>query len=264
VEPTNPSFLRQHAAQPVLPLGFGLASAVPISARVGLVPAPGAPRQLKLGQLPAHPRPVIAPRRLPARVRVIRPASRPESAMQLVPGTPDDLDVVLGLIEDARGWLRAKGKDQWAKPWPSEQERDARVLKGLENKKTWIVRQGATPVATVTIANWHNPRVWVSGDCTCDLITERAVYLHRLITARAYAGHGLGEWLIEWAAERARAKYGAKWTRIDVWTTNTELHDYYQKLGFEPCGSCPDPQYPSGALFQKPIADPGRSTLLAR
>jgi GNAT superfamily N-acetyltransferase len=181
--------------------------------------------------------------------------------MWLALGTPDDLGVVLGLIEDARRWLKAQGRDQWAEPWPDEKQRNARVLRGLKNKTTVILRQGDAAVATVTMANWHNPKVWVPEACECDL-TERAVYLHRLITARKYAGRGLGEMLINWAAERARAKYGAKWVRIDVWTTNTDLHRFYQKLGFEPCGSCPDRLYPSGALFQKPLTKPGRSTPL--
>lgn len=183
--------------------------------------------------------------------------------MRLDLATPDDFPAVLGLIEDARRWLKELGKDQWAEPWPSEKQRDARVLKGLQDKKTWVVRRGDSAVATVTMANWHNPKVWASEGATCDL-TERAVYLHRLITSRKYAGHGLGEWLINWAAPRARARYGAKWVRIDVWTTNTDLHAYYQNLGFESCGRCPDPTYPSGALFQMPISESGRSTQLAR
>jgi len=173
--------------------------------------------------------------------------------MRLAFATPDDLGAILGLIEEASHWLKAWGRDQWAEPWPSREQRDARVLKGLVNRKTVIVRQGDSAVATVTMANWHNPRVWMRGACECDL-TERAIYLHRLITARRYAGHGLGELLINWAAGRARAMYGAKWIRIDVWTTNTDLHRYYQGIGFESCGRCPDPSYPSGALFQRPLA----------
>ena len=172
--------------------------------------------------------------------------------MRLDFATPADLGAILGLIEEASRWLKALGKDQWAEPWPDRDRRDARVLKGLANKKTLIVRQGDTAVATVTMANWHNPKVWVKGPCTADL-TERAVYLHRLVTARKYAGHGLGELLINSAEKRARAVYGAKRTRIDVWTTNTDLHRYYEKLGFESCGECPDPSYPSGALFQRSI-----------
>jgi GNAT superfamily N-acetyltransferase len=173
--------------------------------------------------------------------------------MRLDFATPADLGAILALIEEASRWLKVRGKDQWAEPWPDRERRDARILKGLINRKTVIVRQGDTAVATVTMANWHNPNVWVSEFCTTDL-TERAVYLHRLITARKYAGRGLGELLINWAEKCARAKYGAKRTRIDVWTTNTDLHRYYQKLGFESCGRCPDPSYPSGALFQKAVA----------
>ena len=172
--------------------------------------------------------------------------------MRLEFATPADLNAILGLIEEASRWLKVRGQDQWAVPWPNRVERDARVLKGLANRKTVIVRQGDTAVATVTIANWHNPKVWVNESCTADL-SERAVYLHRLITARKYAGHGLGESLINWAEKRARAKYRAQWTRIDVWKTNTDLHRYYEKLGFESCGECPDPSYPSGALFQRSI-----------
>ena len=39
-----------------------------------------------------------------------------------------------------------------------------------------------------------------------------------------------------------------------MWRSNSALHAYYREREFKRCGSCPDPQYPSGALFQKPIA----------
>jgi GNAT superfamily N-acetyltransferase len=164
------------------------------------------------------------------------------------------LDAILGLIDEASTWLRDyKETDQWATPWPTRKERDNRVLKGLQNGKTWIVWDGDTPAATVTIATAHNPAVWSEPACTCDL-TERAVYAHRLITARKYTSWGLGAELIDWAGLRGRRKNRARWIRIDVWTSNTALHGYYMKRGFQPCGTCADPAYPSGALFQKPVS----------
>lgn len=257
MESTNPSILRPLAAQSVA-LGLGLASVALLTARIGLAPAPTpkVPREFQLGQ-PSQPPSLLAPRwqsaQIPViRFPVIRSLVRRKPPIRLDIATPADLEAILGLIEEASRWLKARGKDQWAVPWPNREQRDARVLKGLVNRKTVIVRQGDTAVATVTMANWHNPNVWVSRSCTADL-TERAVYLHRLITARKYAGHGLGESLINWAEKRAHAMYGAQRTRIDVWTTNTDLHRYYQKLGFESCGRCPDPSYPSGALFERPI-----------
>ena len=170
--------------------------------------------------------------------------------------TGEHLEAILSFIEEASTWLRSKDTDQWAKPWPSKEARDARVLRGLQNGKTWIVWDGDTPAAMVTIATRANAAVWSKPACECDL-SERAVYAHRLITARNYAGWGLGAELLDWAGLRGRREFGAKWIRIDVWTSNPSLHDYYLRRGFEPCGTCADPTYPSGALFQKPISGIG-------
>jgi GNAT superfamily N-acetyltransferase len=167
--------------------------------------------------------------------------------------TGANLGAVLGLIEDARDWLWTKGTDQWEKPWPTPEARDARVLKGLQKGATWIVWDGNIPAATVTITPRMNPAVWSAAQCTCNL-AERAVFVHRLIAARKYAGLGLGAKLIDWAGLRGQHLYGAKWIRIDVWRTNQQLHEYYRQRGFEPCGFCADPAYPSSALFQKPVS----------
>jgi GNAT superfamily N-acetyltransferase len=173
--------------------------------------------------------------------------------MRIALATTENFDTVLGLIDEAAAWLRTRDTNQWAAPWPNRAERDARVMRGLAGKKTWIVWDDDVAAATVTLTPKLNPRVWSRPACTCDL-GERAVYAHRLITARSHASLGLGAQLIDWAGLRARYDYGAKWIRIDVWTTNTALHDYYGKTGFEPCGVCEDPDYPSGQLFQKRTA----------
>jgi GNAT superfamily N-acetyltransferase len=164
----------------------------------------------------------------------------------------ENFEAVLNLIDDAAAWLRDKGTSQWAAPWPDEERRNARVRRGLQGGKTWIVWDGDRPAATVTIATRANTAVWSKPACECDL-SERAVYVHRLITARSHAGLGLGAELIDWAGLRGRREYGAKWIRIDVWTDNTGLHDYYLGRGFERCGRCADASYPSGALFQKRV-----------
>ena len=173
--------------------------------------------------------------------------------MRIALATTEDFDTILGLIEEASAWLRTKDTDQWADPWPTRDARDARVTRGLAGGKTWIVWDEDVAAATVTLTPKLNPKVWSRPACTCDL-SERAVYAHRLITARSHKGLGLGAQLIDWAGLGARYRYGAKWIRIDVWGTNTGLHDYYLSTGFEPCGICEDSGYPSGKLFQKRTA----------
>ena len=173
--------------------------------------------------------------------------------LQIGRASVQHLDTVLGLIEDARSWLWSKDTDQWDKPWPAPAARDERVLAGLRNEKTWIVWDGDIAAATITITTRRNNAVWSTPACTANL-AERAVFVHRLITSRKYAGLGLGTELIDWAGLRGCREYGARWIRIDVWSTNAGLHDYYMSQGFRPCGTCADPDYPSGALFEKPVA----------
>ena len=171
--------------------------------------------------------------------------------ISLARDTEEHLQAVLGLMDEARNWLAFKVADQWARPWPNRQVRDARVLRGQMPGATWIVWDGSRAAATVTVTGTPNPAVWTPVEHD---LSERAVYVHRLIVARDYSGWGLGAELVDWTGLRGRRLYGARWIRIDVWSSNTALHDYYVKRGFERCGTCRDPCYPSGALFQKPVS----------
>jgi hypothetical protein len=171
-----------------------------------------------------------------------------------------DLTAIHYLISEASAWLRTtKNTDQWKKPWPSRSARDARVRAGVENRATWIAWDGGSPVGTITIAARPDPLVWSRLSSECRL-SENAVYAHRLVIARKYAGLELGAELIDWVGLYGVRRYGARWVRVDVWRSNAALHDYYQARGFAPCGECADPRYPSGALFQKSaaaITEPG-------
>jgi ribosomal protein S18 acetylase RimI-like enzyme len=171
---------------------------------------------------------------------------------QLRRAAREDLSGIHHLLNEAVAWLRGKGTDQWERPWPSREGRDRRILAALERGETWIVWDGAIPVATITITTRADPEVWSNLDPQCDL-SARAVYAQRLITARRYAGRELGSELIDWAGLLGERRYGAQWIRVDVWRSNRALHDYYKNSGFSTCGTCADPRYPSGALFQKPV-----------
>jgi GNAT superfamily N-acetyltransferase len=163
--------------------------------------------------------------------------------------TVDRQPTVIGLIEEASEWLRGKDTDQWSRPWPDRRGRDDRIRQGLERGETWLVRDGATPVATMTICRTANPAVWPYPD------GESAVYVHRVVVSRAYAGLGLGGLMFDWAVQRESRTRDVKWLRVDVWSTNAGLHAYYERQGFQRCGTCDDPAYPSGALFQKAAQD---------
>ncbi len=167
--------------------------------------------------------------------------------LQLCRADENDHDAIVGLIEAAAQWLRlTKDTDQWTQPWRSEEDRSNRILRDLTAGKTWLLRDSGITVATITADPQDYP-IWPA-----EQQRERAVYVRRLVVGRDHAGQRLGAALLDWAGLAARRGHGARWIRVDVWRTNKELHAYYERQGFATCGMCTDPDYPSGALFQKP------------
>lgn len=168
-----------------------------------------------------------------------------------------DLGAILGLIRGASRWLATKGTDQWQAPWPNRQERDARIRAAILAGKTWILTDGDVAAATITV-DWQGrpapglPELWDAG-----ALAQPAVYAHRMVVRREppYQGQGLGGRLLDWAGRLGHAAYGAEHVRIDVWSTNYDLHGYYKRLGFDKLGTVGEERTagcPSGALFQKP------------
>ena len=159
-----------------------------------------------------------------------------------------DYGAVNGLRAEATAWLRAMSTDQWVEPWPGEDVIEHRIRQAIQAGRTWIAWDGLVPAATITGSPNHHD-IWPEENRR-----EAAVYIRRLVVSRTYAGHGLGAQLVDWAGVRASREYGAQRVRVDVWTTNTALHDYYVHLGFDFCGlSKTIDDYPSAALFQKPV-----------
>jgi len=175
------------------------------------------------------------------------------------PAALDDVPAILRLIGSSAAWLQQyKKTDQWARPWPNRDERDTRVVQGIIDHLTFMVADDAgTLIGTVTCREHGNDMLWTAGE-----LAEPAAYVSRLIVSRDHAGQGIGAALLHWAGARAVDNWGAHWVRVDVWTTNTALHQYYKDQGFEHMRTLdfPDPwQYPSAALFQKPAATINRN-----
>ena len=176
----------------------------------------------------------------------------PDSPIALRHGTVDDLGTIIRLIEEATEWLRAKGTDQWARPWPNRAGRDGRILASLSQGKTWIGWDGGTPAATITADPDKDP-YWPD-----DLRRDPAVYVHRLVVRRAYKGAGLGAALLDWAGWTARRDHGAQWIRVSAWTTNVSLHGYYRAPGLPALRASRRRRLPvGGPVPEADRADPG-------
>ena len=175
-------------------------------------------------------------------------------------GLPGDLDTVSGLVREAAEWLRtSKNTDQWAEPWPDRIRQRERMLNDLLKGKTWLVRDGEIAAATITVdpdepLDLNDQPVWPEHERH-----QPALYVRRIVVARSYAGYGLGAALLDWAADVAERDHEAALIRIDVWTTNLELHAYYEGQRFIRLRGR-DPRelagYPSQALFEREAGTP--------
>lgn len=179
------------------------------------------------------------------------------STYRVRPADAGDLSAIYALIGSAAAWLQQyKNTDQWARPWPDRQSRDARVEKGIADGLTWMVEDaGGSVAATVTCREHGNDMLWTRGE-----LDEPAAYVSRLIVSREHTGLGIGAALIDWAGTLGATGWRAEWIRVDVWTTNLALHRYYKGQGFEHLRTLQFEDYwdyPSAALFQKPTTDIG-------
>ena len=167
---------------------------------------------------------------------------------------PEDFEEVARLVREAAGWLGGLDTDQWQKPWPDQAGHEERIRNDLRERKTRLLRDGDSVVATITIDTAEtrvekNRPVW-----PLDKTPKPSVYIRRVVVSRNYGGREIGAALLDWAAAKAEKEYKAELMRIDVWTTNKALHNYYEGQRFT---RCPDPQglgdYPSQALFERSV-----------
>jgi GNAT superfamily N-acetyltransferase len=187
------------------------------------------------------------------------PVGRYPFALRLA--TSGDLDEVRELVREAVTWLRtSKDTDQWSNPWPDQAGHRERIRSDLLKGKTWIVRDDAVAAATITIDTEEPLDLGERPVWPAHKRREPALYIRRVIVNRRYAGYGLGAALLDWAANVARRDYKATLIRIDVWTTNRELHAYYERQCFARREGR-DPReltnYPSQALFEREVDQPG-------
>ncbi|TCO45544.1 putative N-acetyltransferase YhbS [Kribbella antiqua] len=81
-------------------------------------------------------------------------------------------------------------------------------------------------------------------------LAQPQIYISRFFVVEH--GKGYGDALLRAVEDLAREQ-GKSWVRMNVWSTNTKLHDYYLKRGYDHIRTCQVPGRMSGALFQKRI-----------
>ncbi|MFD8231140.1 GNAT family N-acetyltransferase [Streptomyces sp. NPDC059696] len=128
---------------------------------------------------------------------------------------------LLAFREEAAGWLSGLGTDQWQRPYPA-----ARLLETIHAGTVFMVLDADETVATVTLTSDGEDGLWTRQE-----LSEPSLFISKLSVARSHAGRNVGGRLLDWAGDRAR-RAGARWLRLDAWTTNNRLQQYYLSQGF--------------------------------
>jgi hypothetical protein len=151
--------------------------------------------------------------------------------------TVDDLNAVVGLLNQAAENLSARGISQWGVGWMTE----ARMLPMIQRGETWVVHDtDGQLAATVSLSKEPDPDFWTDEE-----LATPALYLNKLASRQP----GAGAWAIEWALQYAGA-LGYSVMRLDAWASNEELHEYYRRRGWTHLRTMRVPGRNSGALFE--------------
>jgi len=152
---------------------------------------------------------------------------------------PTDIDAVLGLLEDAACWLVSRGIDQWRPGSFDRHDFAARIERG----EVYLALSGDQPAGMLTLQP-SDPLFWPDAP-------DAALYLHKLVVHRAYAGQGLGHRLLQWA-ERTTAAAGKTYLRLDCMAESAAMRAYYEGAGFSYRGDLSSRNW-SASLYEKRV-----------
>ncbi|MGC0339874.1 GNAT family N-acetyltransferase [Streptomyces sp. SLBN-8D4] len=146
-------------------------------------------------------------------------------------GGPDDIPVILGMLDSCVEWLVAQGRPgQWGTEPLSRSPRTVEsVARYIDEGSVFIAEADGVPAATLTITD-------APGAYLAHLPPpgEPERYIHWLASDRRFKGHGLGSALLAHAAEATR-RAGVALLRVDCYAgDDRKLVAYYEANGFAP------------------------------
>ncbi|MFC4338012.1 GNAT family N-acetyltransferase [Salininema proteolyticum] len=157
-----------------------------------------------------------------------------------------DLEALFALRREATAWLAESGVDQW--PPRMYEYAKADIGSHVRSGGTYLFATTEGELAGTVSFGGPDRDYWQESDGL-----EHGAFVYKMIVARAWAGIGLGEAILDWACDRAQAE-GRTWVGLDCRRDNKRLHRYYTARGFDPVRLAPavEGRY-SGALFRRPV-----------
>jgi len=161
------------------------------------------------------------------------------------PGSIADFDTVIALMDEAVAWLTGQGRSgQWgSEPISSRAQSVQKMRDEVELNDLWMAEIDREPVGAMLLGEVPMPYVAP--------VDERELYLHLLITSRRYAGHGIGQALVDQARVVAKER-GIDLIRVDCYAgDDRKLVAAYERLGFAPTETFTVKEWPGQVLAMR-------------
>ena len=143
--------------------------------------------------------------------------------MEILPAVGDDTPKIFELYDKAIAFQRTVFDKTWISFAPEQ------VATEIAQERLWkIVDDGR--IANIFSVTYHDPILW--GERS----SAPAIYIHRIVTDPAFRGRGYVQAITDWAKLHAKEK-GLRFVRMDTWSDNQKLLDYYQNCGFKFLGN---------------------------
>jgi ribosomal protein S18 acetylase RimI-like enzyme len=158
----------------------------------------------------------------------------------VTPAQPDEVPLVIAILDEAAAWLQSRGIRQWPSPPPP---RIWTVMtQAVAQRHVYVARtqRDGDPIGTLRLT-WTEPALWPHDP-------DGAGYVHHLAIRNHVRGYGVGALLLEWAKHHIRGAQ-KRYIRLDCWGENPALCQYYEQLGFTYCGQVQQGPY-LAALYQ--------------
>lgn len=141
------------------------------------------------------------------------------TAYKVENATPDDLPFICELFEQAIAFQKTHNYIGWNNYDISF------IRKDIDQKLLFKILDGENIICIFSIC-FNDHLIWR------DMEKGDAVYLHRIILNREFAGSKVFEKVFNWAVRFAKEK-GLKYIRMDTWADNSKIIDYYKSYGFQ-------------------------------
>jgi GNAT superfamily N-acetyltransferase len=140
---------------------------------------------------------------------------------------PNELSIVLQLLNDAAIWLRARQIaywQNWLNPPPAHVQW---IQEGFRQQQFYLAYRQELLVGCFRL-QWADETFWGQRD-------DCAGYIHSFTTVRTFYGQRIGEQILQWIEAYCRQQ-GKQYLRLDCGSHVTGLRRYYERYGFQVVG----------------------------